>query len=278
MAREPHAALLAAAVLASCEGAPLPSQLDRRVEVRVDASSVDGAVDVDAGDAAAEQCLGSVGAPTAAKPCGCQADCDSGETCLSEKETGWPGGFCTRLCDGDEECTQGLSCALSNPDSPDTGACQEQCTVTSDCRPGHVCRRGSDDLWAPGPLICMLMCQDDADCPATGSCDRYTTMCGDILDHPGDGEIGDPCASNADCRSGWCLIGAQFPGGYCTALCSYSRQGCPLEASCIRQGPDDQDAGACFRSCGRRSECREDEGYACAFDPKMPDYPVCFHP
>ena len=220
---------------------------------------VDAGPDADADTDADEVCLGDTVSPTAAGPCGCQADCDAPELCVTEETYGIPGGLCLRVCEQDGDCASGQIC------DPDLG-CADGCVTTDECRLGYVCTSlGS----AAGDFRCVGQCQDDADCPATGTCDLYSVTCGNAGEHPGNGALGDPCNSDADCMGAFCGQGDGFPGGYCTAFCTVSRQGCPEDGICVPQLGDADDMGTCFRSCTLDSECREAEGYICGSDPRF---------
>lgn len=230
-----------------------------------DDSAVDAGPDLDAApDAAPTVCLGRAEGPTASKACGCVDDCDIDETCVREEDYGIPGGSCLRACRDDEECPDGTACR------PGVG-CLQTCEATPDCRPGYVCTRPMNE----GALVCVGQCQRDEDCPATGSCDRYTGVCGDLGSHPGDGEIGAACDSDADCISAFCGQGAAFPGGYCSAFCSVSLQGCPGGGPCFANAGDDDDMGHCLAHCEDDTDCREDEGYLCGYSADLPDSWFC---
>ena len=215
-------------------------------------------------DAEQRDCLGRGAGPTAAEPCACAADCEAGEACVAEQDYGVPGGLCLHTCEIDADCPDGTAC------EPDTG-CARACAATTDCRAGYVCSR----LQAAGPLICIAQCQADADCPALGSCDRDTGVCGDFGAHPGDGEVGAACTSDADCRSAFCGQGGAFPGGYCSAFCSVSRQGCPGSGPCFANAGPDDDMGHCLAHCEDDPDCRTEEGYFCGYSAELPDEFFC---
>jgi len=229
----------------------------------------DGAQDagtvLDAGRDAERECLGRGAGATAARACACASDCDAVETCVAELDYGVPGGLCLHLCETTADCPSGTVC------DPDTG-CLQECAVTADCRDGHVCTR----IEPAGPLLCLAFCQDDADCPALGTCDRYTGVCGDLGSHPGDGDVGAACASSADCVSAFCGQGDAFPGGYCSAFCSVSRQGCPGSGPCFANTADvDDDMGHCLAHCEDDTDCRQAEGYSCGYNADLPDENFC---
>ncbi len=200
-------------------------------------------------------CLGKQPSPTSGGPCGCSADCDEGELCASEVETGAPGGICVRTCDVDP-CPAGRGCVQLNAEAT---VCQILCQGAQDCGPGRVCQDLFPPLKPGDSLYCTPFCQSDDDCPALGHCDAYTGLCGDFGKHPGDGITGAPCASPNDCKSGACLPPEQTPGGSCFGNCSLSKQGCPDGAVCDLA---DADYGFCVPGCKQDDDCRD--GYACA--------------
>jgi len=231
-----------------------------------DDDSVDaGALRDAAPDAEQHQCLGRGQGPTASQPCACAADCDPDEACAAELDYGVPGGLCLHACESDDDCPDGTAC------DPTTG-CQAACASTADCRAGYVCSR----VGGAGPLSCLPLCQQDSDCPASGACDRYTGVCGDLGAHPGEGDLGAACASDAACRSAFCGQGSSFPGGYCSAFCSVSRQGCPAGGPCFANTADEgDDMGHCLVHCEDDVDCRMDEGYFCGYSAELPDELFC---
>jgi len=205
-------------------------------------------------------CRGSEGSPTTDRGCGCTADCDRDELCLAEEESGWPGGDCIRSCADD--CPDGTTCTS-------IGACAKLCETGNDCRPGYMCTSTGDEE----PKRCFRFCQADSECVVFATCDRYTGNCGEWDDNPGQGAVGLPCNSGLDCLSGVCGTLAGVPGGFCTALCSTLRQGCPEEAHCVGQfGPGDE-GGACFPRCESHDDCPS--GFACGPAPDGSGVLVC---
>jgi len=114
-----------------------------------------------------------------------------------------PGGsMCSGSCDSDADCDDGF-------------ACVDTCTPTSaDC----------DDLCLP---VCDGECERGT-CAELPSPDGGNVSVCDVL-----ATVGDPCRSDADCRSGFC------GGGYCVA----SANSLPNGAACDSNG--DCASGAC---------------------------------
>jgi hypothetical protein len=101
---------------------------------------------------------------------------------------------------------------------------------------------------------------------------------------PGDGALGDPCASSADCAATgddpFCADAARFewPNGFCTELCTIDPDDCPEGGECQDIGlPDGR--GICQRLCDPSDpsacrdgyECREDRGQGPYCQPRFED-------
>ncbi|MFO0565316.1 MAG: hypothetical protein U0263_06615 [Polyangiaceae bacterium] len=199
-------------------------------------------------------CTGCSASPSAGKNCGCSFDCDVGELCIDEVSFGNPGGSCTRGCSAEDPCPEGTLCTTLATGGT---ACELPCTVAADCPKGSICT-----LAKPSGFVCAEFCQSDQDCPLVGVCDRYTGVCSKTPAWSGPGDVGDPCQTPVDCRSGVCFPpSATFPDGYCSAYCSVALQGCPDGSVCSLAGDGGKDLGACFHTCNDKSECRP--GYAC---------------
>ncbi len=57
------------------------------------------------------------------------------------------------------------------------------------------------------------------------------------------------CTANAQCDTGRCQTGGDFPGGLCTRACT-SSAGCPTGWSCISNS-----GGVCMQNCSTASDC-----------------------
>jgi hypothetical protein len=159
---------------------------------------------------------------TYAGPCLEHGHCLSGY-CLSEAESGMPGGYCARACHSDPECPAGL-CALH---SPDVSLCVPTCTASSQCRYGFNCLINLDISIG----ICLPRCLIPEQCPHTGICNPWLGLC---TTHQGPRAVGEPCESDADCN-GHCITEAEngFPGGMCASGCVADAPGCPEGTRCV---------------------------------------------
>jgi hypothetical protein len=204
----------------------------------------------------AQACLGQ---QPPASPCVCPGDCEVGSQCVDELTTGYPGGFCARICTPTDACPGDLLCVELEPGDPTTAGCVKPCTESTDCPAGSVCQT----LVAGGELLCGPLCQSDSDCPALGTCDKYTGSCGNFGNpNLGKADTGEPCTSGADCISTFCINVAPFTDGYCSAFCSLSKQGCPTGSWCTANWSNVGDVGVCFKTCNDVSECQT--GLQCA--------------
>lgn len=173
--------------------------------------------------------------------CGCDRDCQS-ETCMTESETGSPGGYCLRLCErsGPSACAPGDRCIYFA--DLGYGLCVDACTTTADCQPGNYC----DTLDG----ICNPICAADGDC-RSGHCDTYLGACTDGTPPKGRG-VDEACVRNSDCKSQFCNSYTQR----CSTSCVPSRAACPEGAVCIPK-QDGNDWGVCHRSCTAGTGCAD---------------------
>ncbi|MEM9191697.1 MAG: hypothetical protein AAGF12_21165 [Myxococcota bacterium] len=71
--------------------------------------------------------------------------------------------------------------------------------------------------------------------------------------------LGGPCATSADCGTGECFTGAEFPEGLCVEFCDpENATSCPDSARCTPLGFM---INVCLPTCGREASCRP--GYGC---------------
>jgi len=83
--------------------------------------------------------------------------------------------------------------------------------------------------------------------------------------------VGQACTKNSDCGEGFCAGDPEFPGGYCTTLCTALievGETCPGGAVCTEVGPS---VAACLDQCDATDRCRA--GYHC--EPIETNVSVC---
>lgn len=169
--------------------------------------------------------------------CECDAECADPNhvTCLTERQSGFPGGVCARSCTSETDCGGGFGC-------PDWGFCAERCETEQDCSVPSVCLNQH----------CLHMCQQDEDCDG-GECNLYSGKC---EPDPGPSRAGfwAPCSVGEECRSGTCSNGS------CVASCSTERNACPEGAVCI---PSNGTLGVCAVECEVPEDCPTGAGLGC---------------
>lgn len=153
--------------------------------------------------------------------------CSSGDECLTNRcEDTASGRICTQDCDPVRPftgCGAGLYCARTEGCE---GRCElgsegalgidEPCTTATDCASLYCADPGD------GVQRCLDPCEGDAGTCLFGEvCVAGPGACGgcvpeEILDAPRG--LGEPCETDAECRSGECLVEAG--DGYCTRGCA----------------------------------------------------------
>lgn len=208
--------------------------------------------------------------------------------CLLAACTAPEGTACTSdaQCAASEECVDERCRPRGDAGRQDAGACGAgcECVVDSECPPVAACAQSACES-----NRCVVTAID-ARCAPVGRCDPERGCvpfedAGSPMDAgepPPDGgavttdagtdagprppQIGDACASNADCRAisgtAECMtrnrLGTTtFPGGYCSQRCGSAA--CPAGSVCLREFLD----GYCVRPCASDTECRASEGYEC---------------
>jgi hypothetical protein len=180
--------------------------------------------------------------------CWTDEDCRGG-ACYEDRN-GFPSGMCVMPgcnvaendCPGDAVCVED-----GYPDG--IGICYDGCAAAADCRAGYGC------VAAPaGGRVCMPDCTADAQCgPVT--CNTDSGYCNDE-----EGELGDPCATAADCGTltdAVCLTAGGHTGGYCTQACDTAMPSTSCEEGTCLPG------GHCYAGCLTTLDCRE--GYTCQY-------------
>lgn len=222
-------------------------------------SAVDATADASSGTAASDAavepagaCTGRLSSPTTGKACGCSNDCDVGERCARETETGLARGLCIRTCQDDDGCADGYFCGETIEGDPSSSGCLASCAQSNDCPEGRLCRV-NDPI---GRMWCTPRCFGDSDCPATGHCDLYSGDC--QAEDEQLAENGARCNANEECRGGLCFRGASGTH-VCVSPCSTQRGGCPAGSAC--RTPLVGELSSCFRLCESDEECLDD--YVC---------------
>ncbi len=207
--------------------------------------------------------------------CARNADCGSGETCL----TTFPGGFCTRRCTSIAGCWSGTVCDAT------ALVCVPACTPGGrECEPfGGACATST-----AGPGQCVPACftvgapgtpPGYPSCVPGTVCDPYRGTCGSI---PSVGaESGEPCTNDSACRGNHCVtetdlagIASGWIGGYCASLgrvpdstayvvgSPVPQSTCPPGSGVVPLHGESQGAVVeCLKTCNVASDCRA--GYQC---------------
>lgn len=168
-------------------------------------------------------------------PCNDDTGCSTGE-CLTEYDSAWDSGYCTRECRVDADCAAvGTHCAYVD-DLTRIGLCVADCVNDADCR---------------GP---EYTCQDD-DEAGTDECAPFAN---------GAGMTGEPCDAHSDCgggMEGFCIRESSgWREGYCSRTCVVDSDcGSGRHCGFIPAGGGD---GACVDNCASDADCRMD-GYTC---------------
>jgi hypothetical protein len=205
----------------------------------------DGTCGLPAGDA------GTVGAP-----CTGDVDCTSG-ICFAETEngaaTGWTGGSCAAVCDGDGGCVNGGACAVLSGKP----WCLESCGDGSVCREGYVCDTAFGTC-LPDCHTTGWSCGTGFACTADGQCEVAASTLA---------AVGAPCTAASDCASGICFAQTEdggptgWTGGTCADVCV---DGVCSSGACSVLS----DQTWCLEACTTDTDCRTD--YVCD-----PDYKSC---
>lgn len=77
--------------------------------------------------------------------------------------------------------------------------------------------------------------------------------CGD------DSDFGNRCSRDSDCSSGYCCLGRECPGGFCTDSCE-TDEDCRADTACVRLVAGDH---ACLLGCTSSEDCSLGTGMEC---------------
>lgn len=192
------------------------------------------------------------------------ADTLNTDTCIPGDNGATDGDSCDTFgdCHADSRC-------INNPLEAPSGQCQTiGCTVGDD---STCAANGDGHCITDGEInYCVDTCTQTTDCN-----DAEGWECSDngadglYCDHP---LVGDPCAADSECGNSppWsCLMGATFPGGYCTSTTcnSANNSGCNLgSAHCYDPDTDPNNPNGneyCTDQCDPNdaNSCRN--GYDC---------------
>lgn len=144
-----------------------------------------------------------------------------------------------------------LSCPKLNVCDTDTGNCvSDFCTLDSDCPTGHGCH----ETYCSNPCSTGSECRDDYACKAFAD----GLFCGITGESP----AGGPCFTHTTC-DGTAVCHFKEADGYCAELGCLENEDvvCPTGTSCTL---DADDNSLCGLSCDTSSDCRTEDGFACA--------------
>jgi len=164
-----------------------------------------------------------------------------GGTCLTEEETGFPGGYCTTTDCVKSGCA-GLNARCFKTDGETGGEYETTCFRT--CEVDGTCERadeGYECVQKRGISVCLP---------------PEVTNARDV------GSVGASCERHGICKGedGICL--RSFPRGYCSKLPCESDEGCPGDGVCAPLSTDNDAKQACLQPCESKDACRD--GYECA--------------
>ncbi len=178
-------------------------------------------------------------------PCERDARCVGGD-CVTERELGSPGGFCTGPCVSDANCPAGSFC------NEGAGLCWPSCEDDACARPGWHCGSFSG---VPG---CAPGCDDSADCAAGDVCDTLGACHSPTAAPLGGCRFHEDCAALEYCRPE--RLG--FPGGQCTTQTCTPGTDCGTGGLCLEvMRSDGILAPTCLPRCEAPADCRD--GYDC---------------
>jgi hypothetical protein len=137
--------------------------------------------------------------------------------------------ICTDFCDrtAPADCGPGFFCGgnvnlacnagLCTPGTKGSAKADEPCDTDAECESG-TCSSGA----------CVILCEKDADCGARLNCQIAAGGCGVCRTN---GNIGDPCRANEQCKVGFCFSDANLPDSICSSDCQNDTP-CPVGGEC----------------------------------------------
>ena len=217
---------------------------------------------------------GGTGLSAIGGPCASSPNCQAGLTCritTQRGDTTYPGGYCSKACSTDPDCGTGSEC-VGGPQSSlqfygePSGFCVNVCPSAgsqSTCRSGYTCEFNV----AGSPGDCWLTPIPNFN--GGGIASNTGAMCTtDNCQPTGVSSLLGFCFKGTPRDGGTAPTG--FPGGYCTADCSYDNLGtfCGTNGTCIQfNGGTANEFFGCLAKCPTPAApltsngCRF--GYAC---------------
>ncbi|MDB4982957.1 MAG: Tryptophan synthase alpha chain [Myxococcales bacterium] len=188
-------------------------------------------------------------------------DC-GGAFCVDQARFGWPGGFCSSLCDATRGCAAGQVC-VGSASSGAFGFCHKQCANDAECGgAGLSCDAGA---CTPKCQTSPNICQNGQTCAADGHCvalacqaplavcrsaDGATQLCTDPTKDPANcGGCGRSCPAGVACNNGVC--GGVFSCPAPLASCVDAQRG----NVCTDVSRDPANCGGCGKACGGNAIC-----------------------
>lgn len=190
--------------------------------------------------------------------CGCSAieACDLNDTSTGNACRGASGGMDGTGCVAPTACAAGYTCGYYG----NTGSCMKFCAADTDCvGPRSLCTNLLADGTGnpiPGVKLCSSNCDpmaaSDGLCPATWSCDVYSTTDPRYYADcrpTGSGTQGAACSESALCAAGLTCV-SLGSAMQCAKICSPpSNDGCPAATTCSAYSPPLVIAGVQYGVC-----------------------------
>jgi hypothetical protein len=191
----------------------------------------------------------------------------AGGKCYSEATAGVPNGACANA----SSCTVGSNAGCHGGTcfaGPSINLCRKPCIgsglgSTGRCRTGFICY-DPDSNTTNGNNYCISLCTADSECGGTGvgyGCNPWSKLCENK--DKGLGRYGAACTSGAQCESGMCFTGSDFPNGYCTGNCRGDLLNCATQGYCDFNASYGDNWGLCYQSCTTSGTCRSADHYKC---------------
>ncbi|GEM_PF-2849024 len=166
----------------------------------------------------------NVGGAQMGTTCAAPSDCRENVCLLNINDR------CSVVCNDDADCAVGLGCTTYG----DVGFCNKVCADNGDCNGGEICTINSDVIANDVDLVCQNA-------------------------NAGGGDLGDVCASGADCSNGLCLTTTSFTQTMCTtnAQCGMGETcECPVaQPNCMSGKLCASQEQLCTNLCNDNGDC-----------------------